>query len=160
MQIALIAAMAKNRAIGKDNQLLWHLPADLAHFKALTLDKPIVMGRKTYESIGRPLPRRQNIIVTRDEAYTAEGCEVVHSLPAALDCGHDATEIMIIGGAGIYAQAIDMAQRMYLTMVDVELPGDCFFPQWDPNEWHVVEREHHQADDKNAYDYTFMTLER
>ena len=160
MRIALIAAMAENRVIGRENRLPWRLPADLRRFKSLTMGKPVIMGRKTYESIGKPLPGRSNIVVTRDPDYRAQGCRVVHSLEQALEAaaGHD--EVMVIGGAELYRQTLERAERTYLTMVKAELDGDALFPQIETRHWRELERESHRADEKNEYDYDFVTLER
>ncbi len=160
MRIALIAALAGNRVIGCDNQLPWRISADLKHFKALTMGKPIVMGRKTRESIGRPLPGRKNIVVTRDSAYQAEGCQVVYSIEQALDVAAGSDEVMIIGGAGLYQQTLDRADRLYLTRVRADVDGDTWFPEIDTQQWHEVACESHQADENNEYDYDFVILER
>lgn len=159
-RIALIAAMTENRVIGRENRLPWRLSADLRRFKSLTMGKPVIMGRKTYESIGKPLPGRSNIVVTRDPDYRAQGCRVVHSLEQALEAaaGHD--EVMVIGGAQLYRQTLDRAERMYLTLVKTELDGDTLFPQIEMRHWRELERESHRADEKNEYDYDFVTLER
>lgn len=159
-KVSFIVAMAKNRVIGKDNTLPWHLPADLQHFKQLTLGKPIIMGRKTYESIGRPLPNRTNIIITRDPQFTAEGCKVCHSVAEAFALVADSEELMVIGGAAIFAQCFPMADTMYLTYIDAELTGDTYFPAWNAAEWQEVERQNCQPDEKNAYAYSFVTLKR
>ncbi|UCE77971.1 MAG: dihydrofolate reductase [Gammaproteobacteria bacterium] len=152
--------MAENRVIGRENRLPWRLSADLRRFKSLTMGKPVIMGRKTYESIGKPLPGRSNIVVTRDRDYRAQGCRVVHSLEQALEAaaGHD--EVMVIGGAQLYRQTLDRAERMYLTLVKTELDGDALFPQIEMRHWRELERESHRADEKNEYDYDFVTLER
>ena len=160
MRLALVAALAENRVIGRDNQLPWRLSADLKHFKSLTMGKPIIMGRRTWESIGRPLPGRINIVVTRDSAYRADGCQVVHSIDSALAAAGDAEEVMVIGGAGLYRQTLDRADRLYLTRVKAEVNGDTFFPEFDPLQWHEVDCESHRADDNNEYDYDFVVLER
>lgn len=167
MKIALIVAMARNHVIGKDNTMPWHLPEDLRHFKRVTLGKPVVMGRNTYESIGKPLVQRANIIISRNPAYRVEGATVVHSLDAALalgadllrDAGPDA-ELMIIGGAQIYAQALPLAQRLYLTEVHAEPEGDASFPQFDRSQWQEVAREEHAASASNACAYDFLVLDR
>lgn len=160
MKISLIVAMATNRVIGLDNRLPWHLPADLQHFKAITMGKPILMGRKTWESIGRPLPGRTNIVITRDNAYQAEGCVVVHDIPAALAAasGHD--EVMVIGGAEFYRQVLPQADTLYLTCVDGDFEGDTFFPELADDDWREVACEAHAADEKNPHAYRFITLER
>ena len=159
-RIALIAAMAANRVIGRENRLPWRLPADLRHFKSMTMGKPVIMGRKTYESIGKPLPGRSNIVVTRDPDYRAQGCRVVHSLEQALDAGAGHDEVMVIGGAELYRQALERAQRMYLTLIKAEVSGDTLFPEIAPQQWRELERESHCADEKNQYDYDFVTLQR
>ena len=159
MRVSLIAAMAENRVIGRDNQLPWRLSADLQHFKALTMGKPIIMGRKTYESIGRPLPGRTNIVITRDSAFQAEGCAVVHSIEQALAVARGFEEVMVIGGAELYRQMLDHADRLYLTLVRTEVEGDALFPEIG-QQWREVERESCKADDKNQFDYDFVTLER
>lgn len=159
MLIAAIVAMGENRAIGKDNRLLWHLPADLQHFKQLTLGKTIIMGRKTYESIGRPLPSRQNIILSRDSAFHAEGCSTVHSVADALAAASH-QEICIIGGETIYAQFLPQTTRIYLTEVKAAPPGDAFFPALDHSAWQETARIEHAADDRHAVSFDFVTLER
>lgn len=160
MRVSLIAAMARNRVIGRDNQLPWRLSADLQHFKSLTMGKPIVMGRKTYDSIGKPLPGRTNIVVTRDRDFAAEGCVVTHGIEAALQAaaGHD--EVMVMGGANLYEQLLPRADRLYLTEVRADVEGDAWFPLFDPADWRERERQAHQADEKNEYDYDFVVLER
>ena len=160
MRIALIAAMAKNRIIGRNNQLPWRIPADLKHFKVLTMGKPIIMGRKTYESIGRPLPGRDNIVLTGDVTYRAEGCEVVHSIAQALQVAGAVEEAMIVGGSDLYRQTIGDADRLYLTLVKAEVEGDAWFPKIDSRQWREIKREAHRADDSNQYDYAFVVLER
>ena len=159
-KITLIAAIANNRVLGANNQLLWHLPADFKHFKKATLGKPIIMGRKTFDSIGKGLPGRHNIIITRNSDFQAVDCTVVHSLEEALAVVIDAPEVMIVGGATIYQQALACADTMILTFVEGYFEGDTFFPEWDPNEWQQTHTESHPADDKNPYSYTFMTLIR
>jgi dihydrofolate reductase len=158
--LSAIAAMDKNRVIGRNNQLPWHLPADLAHFKAITTGHPILMGRKTHESIGRPLPNRHNIVLTRNLGYEAAGVTVVHSLDEAMAACPSDDEIFIIGGADLYHLALPRVQRLYLTLIDHAFTGDTYFPDWVPSEWQEVSRETHQPDEKNAYGYTFVTLNR
>lgn len=160
MTISIIAAVSKNGVIGKTNALPWHLPADLRRFKELTAGRPIIMGRKTYESIGRPLPNRTNIVITSDKNFKAEGCVVVGSPDEALRAAEGAEEIMIIGGGEIYRQFLPKSSRMYLTEVDAEIEGDVFFPEFDRSEWREVFREAHKPDEKNKYPYTFLTLEK
>lgn len=159
-RIALIAAMAENRVIGRENRLPWRLPADLRRFKSVTMGKPVIMGRKTYESIGKPLPGRSNIVVTRDPDYRAPGCQVVHSLGQALEAGAGHAEVMVIGGAELYREALGRAERMYLTLIRAEVEGDTLFPDIEPQQWRELERESHCADEKNQYDYDFVTLQR
>lgn len=159
MNISIVVAMSKNRVIGVKNTLPWHLPADLAHFKKMTLGKPIVMGRKTFEAIGRPLPDRDNIILTRDRNFKAPGCEVVHELDSLL-ARQDIPELMVIGGANIYAQLLPFTTTLYITYVDVELSGDAFFPEIARKEWVQTQCEERVKDEKNAYHCTFVTLER
>lgn len=163
--LSAIAAMAENRTIGFKNSLPWHLPADLKHFKTLTHEHPILMGRKTFESIGKPLPNRTNIILTRDPTYQAAGCIVVTSLELAiqeaLNSHHNTNnEIFIIGGEEIYRQLLPHVQQLYLTIVHHEFEGDAFFPALNNNEWHEISRETHHADEHHAYNYSFLTLER
>ena len=159
-RIALIAALAENRVIGRENRLPWRLPADLRRFKSVTMGKPVIMGRKTYESIGKPLPGRRNIVVTRDPDYRAQGCQVVHSLEQALEAGAGHAEVMVIGGAELYREALGRAERMYLTLIRAEVDGDTLFPDIEPQQWRELERESHRADEKNQYDYDFVTLQR
>lgn len=159
--ISLIAAMDGNRVIGTDDgKLPWHLPADLKHFKSLTIGKPVIMGRKTFESIGYPLAERKNIIITRNKNYKAPGCAIVHSPDETLAQTEDAPEAMVIGGAEIFTEFLPLANRMYLTLIDGEFPGTAYFPQWDTGAWREVSREAHEADEKNLYGYTFVILER
>ncbi len=160
-RISLIAAMDHNRLIGRDNQLPWHLPADLRHFKDVTMAKPILMGRKTYESIGRPLPGRKNIVISRDKAYSQAGCEVVHSIDAALACAADVEEIMVIGGASIYDLTLSRADRLYLTIIDKTFEGDAWFPVYDTHDWYTVDVQEGQHVDKgHVLPYRFLTLDR
>lgn len=158
--LSIIVAMTHNRVIGKDNQLPWRLPADLKHFKALTMGKPIIMGRKTFDSIGKPLPGRSNIVVTRDPGYQAEGVIIVHSLEEAIEITRGVPEAMLIGGAQLYAAALPRTQRIYLTLIDVVIPGDAFFPDYDPHDWREIAREGHVPDENNIYPYSFLILER
>jgi len=160
MLISFIVAIANHRIMGRNNQLPWHLPADLQHFKAVTLNKPIVMGRKTYESIGKPLPERTNIILTNNLNYQAPGCYVIHSFDEVLKIIPDAEEILIIGGATLFEVYLPLVQRMYLTVIDAEVEGDTFFPHFDEKEWKVISQEDHLADSKNIYPYSFLLLER
>ncbi len=141
MRIALIAAMAENRVIGRENALPWRLSGDLQHFKSLTMGKPVIMGRNTYESIGKPLPGRLNIVITGDTAYAAPGCRVAHSVEQALAAARDHDEVMIIGGARLYEQMLQRADRLYLTLVRAEVEGDTLFPRLEHGAWREVERE-------------------
>lgn len=138
--VTLVAAMARNRGIGWQGGMPWHVPAELKHFKRTTMGKPVVMGRKTYESIGRPLPGRQNIVVTRQDGYRAEGCDVAASLVEAIELAEH-TELMIIGGGELYRQALPLASRMVLTTIDLEPDCDTWFPEWNPSEWVLVHAE-------------------
>lgn len=160
MILSFVVAMAGNRVIGRANALPWHLPADLRFFKRTTLGKPVVMGRKTYESIGRPLPGRNNIVVSRNPGYPAPGCHVVPSIEAALRAAEPAGEVMLIGGESLFRQTLERADRIYLTQVHAEVQGDTYFPQIDPRQWQEVWREDHPADAKHAYAYSFIRLER
>ena len=158
--ISLIVAASTNNVIGLHGDLPWRLSDDLKRFKAVTMGKPIIMGRLTWESIGRPLPGRQNIVVTRQADYSAEGCDVVTSVDEALDAAGAVPEIMVIGGGDIYRQLLPRASRVYLTRVEAEIEGDTFFPELDDAEWELVASEPHEADEKNAHAFTFMTLQR
>jgi dihydrofolate reductase len=158
--ISLIAAMDRNRLIGNNNQLPWHLPADFAHFKSVTMGKPIIMGRKTFESIGKPLPGRTNIVLSRNPDLRIQGVICVTSFKDAIAAVHDAKEIMIIGGSSIYEMLLPKTNRMYLTFVDAEFEGDAWFPQFEESEWQETESTVHQADEKNLYNCRFVTLER
>jgi len=161
MIISMIVAMAHDRVIGLDNQMPWHLPADLQHFKKVTLGKPVIMGRKTYDSIGRALPGRLNIVVSRDANLTIEGVTCVTSLQQAIAAAGDVEEVMIIGGATIYEYFLSTANRLYLTFIDVEVEGDTHFPNYlAQGKWDEIESEIYSADAKNAYDLEFVTLER
>lgn len=160
MRVALIAALARNGVIGRDNQLPWRLSADLQRFKRLTLGKPVVMGRKTWESLRRPLPGRRNIVVTRDRYFGAEGCVITHSVEEALAAAAGSDEVMVIGGAQLYAQTLALADRLYLTEIDAQVEGDARFPDLDAAAWREVERQRCRADEKNDYDCDFVVLDR
>jgi dihydrofolate reductase len=160
MSISLIAAMGNGRVIGVENRLPWRLPADMKHFRALTMGKPVLMGRKTFESIGKPLPGRVNIVVSQDPTFHPQGVIVARSISQALAAGNEATEIMVIGGASFYQQLLPRAQRLYITEIHHDFPGDAFFPGWNPDDWREIKRERHAADDDNIYPYSFVTLER
>lgn len=159
MTKTIVVAISENHVIGKDNQLLWYMPADLKHFKDITSGHTVIMGRKTYESVGKPLPRRRNIIITR-QTITIEGCEVVNSIETALSLCKDEAEVFIVGGAEIYKQAMSLTDRIYLTIIHKEFEGDSFFPEINASEWKEVFREDHQPDEKNPLPYSFITLER
>lgn len=160
MTLSLIAAMDRRRVIGRDNALPWRLPEDLRYFRRVTTGHPVIMGRRNYESIGRPLPQRVNIVLSRDPAFRAPGCIVAGSLAAALDAAGDDPEIFVIGGADLYAQALPRADRLYLTLIDAEFDGDVRFPEFDPREWRVARRDDHEPDTDNPYRYSFIVLER
>ena len=164
MKLAMIVAMAKNNVIGLNNDMPWHLPADLQWFKKTTLGSPIIMGRKTYDSIGRPLPGRLNIILSRDTELEIEGCSVVNSLEDALQTAKDADnskdEIFITGGAHLYNEYLSQVDTLYLTLIDTELAGDTFFPDYTKYNWQEMQRIEDPADDKNPYALTFLKLER
>lgn len=158
--LSIIAALADNRVIGRDNRLPWRMPADLAHFKRLTMGKPIIMGRRTWESLPGLLPHRTHIVVTRDRDYQAQGALIVHSISEAIALAGDADELMVVGGADLYAQALPLASRMYLTCVHQQIDGDTVFPDYEQAEWRETARERHAADGRNPFDYSFVTLER
>ena len=158
--ISLIVAMAQNGVIGRDNSLPWRLPGDLKRFRAFTLGKPILMGRKTFESIGQPLPERTNLVLTRDRGWFAHGVIVVHSLLEALVQAGASAELVAIGGAEIYRLLLPLARRMYLTHVHADVPGDITFPEFDSTQWADLECSSQPADGEHAYPLTFMTLER
>lgn len=159
--ISAILAMSENRVIGHQNHLPWYLPADLKYFKRMTTGHPILMGRKTYESIGRPLPHRTNIILTRNPAFNAPGCIVVTSMQEAIQhAAANNKDIFIIGGADVYKQCMSYISRIYLTIVHASFEGDVFFPELNKGEWKEIEAHTHAPDSDNAYAYTFLVLER
>jgi len=159
--ITIIAAIGKNNELGKDNQLLWHLPEDLKYFKKMTMGHPIIMGRKTYESIGKPLPNRTNIVVSRKEDWFEEGILIVPSIKDAIKHAKKINEqIFIIGGGNIYEQTIDLADCLKITQVDFQTKADAFFPKIDENIWQKTDEIHHPKDEKNAYNFSFQTWER
>ena len=159
-RLSLIAALAKNRVIGIENRLPWKLPEDLAHFKALTLGHPILMGRKTFESLGRPLPGRRNIVITRNADYHPAGCETAPSIPAAIDLCAEAEEIFFIGGAELYKQVLPMVDRMYLTEVQLEVRGDAWFPEFDRNAFSEFNRENHVGEKGDALHFDLVVYQR
>ncbi|HPF57867.1 MAG TPA: type 3 dihydrofolate reductase [Candidatus Competibacteraceae bacterium] len=158
--LALIAALSHNRVIGCNNRLPWRLPADLRFFKQTTMGKPLLMGRRTWESIGRPLPGRRMIVLSRDSACHAPGGVVVHSLDNALELAGAVPEIMVIGGGSLYAQALPLAARLYLTVIEAEISGDTWFPEWDQRDWRLAWEEAHPADADHAWPYRFQRWER
>ena len=163
MRLSIIAALSSNNVIGRNNQLPWHLGSDLKRFKALTMGHHLIMGRRTFASVGKPLPGRVNVVITSDTAFTAPGVTVVHSLEEGIRLAVDAgdQEPFIAGGAVVYEQAIHRADRMYLTRVHAEIEGDTFFPDFDDvTEWHLVDAEHCEADEKNDYPFSFLTYDR
>jgi len=160
MIISLITAMDRNRLIGNKNQLPWHLPADFAHFKSVTMGKPVIMGRKTYESIGKPLPGRTNIVLSRNPGVKYEGVECVSSFDEAVAIVPDAEELMVIGGSTIYEMLMPRADRLYITYVDAAFAGDAWFPEFDENQWTEKDVVVRPADEKNPYNCRFVTLER
>ena len=152
--------MARNRVIGRNNALPWRLPADLAHFKRVTMGHPIVMGRRTFESIGRALPGRKNIVLSRDGAYAAPGCTVVHSLEDAWKAASGAEEVCVIGGTSLFEETLPIADVIHLTEVDAEVEGDTFFPPFDRRQWNEMEVARHAADERHAYPMRILRLER
>jgi len=158
--VIIIAAIASNNALGKDNQLIWHLPADLKRFKSTTLGQTVVMGRKTYESLGKALPNRKNIVITRNKDFIAGDVTLAHSLEQALEISKDQEKIYILGGAEIYSQALPFADLLDLTLVHAEVEADTFFPVIDRSIWKEMTREDHKKDDMHAYDYSFVTYKK
>jgi len=162
MIISQIAAMARNRVIGRDNRLPWHMPDDLAYFFRITEGHHIIMGRKNYEANGRALAGRVNIVITRNMHYKAPGCIVVHSIPEALAYAekHREQEAFIVGGGTIYAATLDMTGRIYLTIIDTEVEGDTYYPELNKDQWQIVSEDFHSANEQNPYDHTFIIYER
>ncbi len=162
MIITLVVAAARNNAIGKDNKLLWHLPNDMRYFKNVTWGFPVVMGRKTFEALGKPLTGRKNIVLTRQPDWKADGVVAVKSFDDALLLANemDVKELMVIGGGEIYSALIDKARRIHLTRVNADLEGDTFFPEIDPKKWKLVSQKNYEADAKHAYNYSFQVWER
>jgi len=163
MKVSIIVATSLNHAIGKDNQLLWHLPADLKFFKTTTMGCPVIMGRKTFQSIGRTLPGRQNVVITRDKSFNSDkkfDLTVVGSIDEALVKLHTENEVFIIGGGEIYKQSIDSADTIYITLVHTVIDGDVYFPEIDKSKFDLVWEEKHLADEKNKFDFTFQKFER
>lgn len=159
--VSIIVAMSENRVIGRDGDLPWHISTDLKRFKQITTGHTVIMGRKTYESVGKPLPNRTNIVITRQLNYNPAGVSIAASLDNAMKSAEESEdEIFIIGGGEIYKQAVEKSHRLYLTIIQAEIEGDTFFPEINEEEWKVVEEERHPADKKNDYPFTFKTLER
>lgn len=160
--VGVIVAVAENGVVGRDGQLPWHLPEDLRYFRRMTLGRPIIMGRRTFESIGRPLPGRRNIVITQTPGFRADGLELASSLRSALELAAATApdEIMVIGGARVYAEAIPLADHLYMTEVHAQVPGDTFLPSVDWSEWREVGREFHPAEGNNAFDYSFVEYRR
>ena len=158
--ISLIAAVARNRVIGAGNRLIWHISEDPRHFKTITSGHPVIMGRKTFESLGRPLPNRTNVVISRQTDYRAEGCIVVDSLVNALLLFPAAEEVFIIGGAQIYAQALPLADRFYLTEVGADYSGDTYFPEWDRSEWRLTEQNSFPRGEKFPHPFAFLRYDR
>jgi len=160
MTVTIVVAIGENNAIGKDNELLWYLPKDLRHFKTITNGHTIIMGRKTFESVKKPLPNRRNIIITRNTELSIEGAEVVHTIDEALEISKEDGEVFIIGGAEIYKQAMKHTDKIFLTVVHESFEADAFFPEIDTNLWEETASETHLPDEKNNLSFTFSTLER
>ncbi len=160
MDISIVVAMDKKGVIGLKGALPWRLSADLKHFKAITMGKPLIMGRKTHTSIGRPLPGRKNIVITHSQDFKAEGCVVVHSLDDAFQVADGVNEVMIMGGSSIYNQALARTDRLYVTEVHADVEGDVYFPEFDKDEWKEFERQEYTAGENNEFDYSFVGLER
>ncbi|WP_370052102.1 dihydrofolate reductase [Neptunomonas sp.] len=166
MRLAMIVAQSSNRVIGRDNKLPWYLPGDLKYFKQATMGKPIIMGRKTFESIGKPLPGRLNIVISRDASFTAQGIKVVMSLPEAIELAESQAlidgvdEAMIIGGAQIYALALPEVERLYITQVHADIEGDAYFPEFNRSQWTELGREDFSAQGPNPFDYSFIVYQR
>jgi dihydrofolate reductase len=160
-KISIIVAIAKNFAIGKDNQLLWHIPADLKRFKRITTGHQVIMGKLTYESLPvRPLPNRKNIVISDNPLDSFEGCTTVHSIEEALDLCNEQEESFIIGGGSVYRQFLPLSNKLYLTLVNKDFEADTFFTHLDLSQWHLVEREDHEPDDKNNFSYSFVIFEK
>jgi dihydrofolate reductase len=159
MKISLIVAMASNRVIGRDGQMPWHLSADLQRFKQITLGSPILMGRKTYEAIGRPLPGRQNLIISRNSDYQIPGCQVFDNMQKALQAVASSDELFVIGGATLYEALLPYADYLYLTVIDKAFAGDTYFPETDPATWHEISREHISNDSSVDFSYSFVKLQ-
>jgi len=160
MRLSIIVAMDDNHLIGKDNGLPWHLPADLAFFKKVTTGHSIVMGRKTYDSIGRPLPNRRNLVITRNTDVSIDGCEVFNSIDSALQSAKEEDEVLVIGGANLCKQVLGQVDRLYITHIEGVFEGDTYFPDYDEGNWQEISCESHTPDEKNPHHYHFKILER
>ena len=160
MTISFVVAYDRNRAIGKDNKIPWRLPDDMKHVYQLTVGKPLIMGRRTWQSIGRPLPKRTSIVLTRDRAFTCDGCLIARTPDEAMKLAGDVPEIIIFGGSRVFEDFLPRADRIYLTEVDADVGGDTFFPPLDPSDWEVTEAVEHPADERHPYDFSFLTLDR
>lgn len=160
MEITIIVAMTPQRLIGKNNKIPWHLPADLQRFKKITMGHPIVMGRKTFESLPGVLPGRQHIVLTRNKEFVAEGCKVVSNWKQVSEATNEAAKIFVIGGADIYGYALPVAKYLFITIVHTQLKGDIYFPKWDKSQWKEVKREFREKDDKNIFDIEFIQYQR
>lgn len=166
MDISIVVAMSENYVIGRANALPWRLPEDLKYFKRITMGHPVIMGRKTFESIGRALPGRLNLVISRQEGWKADGAVHANSLAEGLRLGQEDArakglkQVMVIGGADLYAQAFDHCTRLYLTQVHAQIDGDAFFPRFDPEQWTETSRQHHPADEQNSQAYSFIVLQR
>ena len=162
MKLLLIAALGNNNVIGNNNQLMWHMPADLKHFKNLTMGHTLIMGRKTFESMGKPLKGRETIVVTKKDNYTAHGCRVANSISEAIKMVKDQKDVFVAGGEEIYRQTIDLYQtrRLYITRIYGNFEGDAFFPEINPDKWELIEMEEHEPDEKNKFPYAFLTYKK
>ena len=160
MQLSIIVAMDRNRVIGRGGALPWHISSDLKNFKKITMGKPILMGRKTHDSIGKPLPGRENIILTNNKKYSAEGCTVKNTLDEVYSYCEEQLELVVMGGAILYSQTLDKADKLYITEVNASVNGDTFFPEYKSNQWREILRETFNADENNEFDYSFTVLER
>ncbi len=159
-KVSLVVAMANNRVIGLENKMPWHLPADLSHFKKTTMGHAVIMGRKTYQSIGFSLPGRHNIVLTQSKDFQAKQVTVASNIQQAIEAAGDVKEIMIIGGSTIYQQFLPLAERLYLTLIDLRVKGDTFFPDYQHQKWTMTQQQTHQQDENNPYAYQFITLDR
>jgi len=160
MEVTLIAAMSKNRVIGRDNGLIWHMPKDLKRFKKLTSGHHVIMGRKTFESMNKPLPNRINIVITRQSDYHAPGCLVVSTMEEALSKAEGDAKPYVIGGGEIYKMSLPYARRIELTLVQENFDGDTYFPEWDESQWELIEQEEHKPDENNPYPFQYLTYQK